>query len=333
MSWLSRAIRKVTGAAQAVERPLLDIASLRLDRLGGDLTKAWHNPLARGAGLAAATYFTGGAAGLGATGAATAAGAAGGAGYYSARGKDPWTGALVGGGLGYGVGAATTPAAAAGTTTAGGASIAPTTSGATLGGGTNLGAGTVYGGAGAGEGAVVSGAGAGTAPSAVSTALASTPSFASKYAVPLTALGASLLLGRSKTPELNNLQDIAGPAKDVGTQYLNAVKSGQLPSGYQEQFDTYLRTQTASVKQQYAGMGMSGSTQEAEALKRVQDNSQIVRSQLMGNVLSQGLQSLNLAVGPYTNIANVQLSQDQQAQQALSTFAMTYGLMQAGMGR
>lgn len=93
-----------------------------------------------------------------------------------------------------------------------------------------------------------------------------------KTVAPLAVLGTSLYKANQDIPGAKEMErtakDAAGRAAQLGDA-ANAAFAGNLPGGRQVAFDNQANREKAAIRQRYAGMGMSGSTAEAQDLAAV----------------------------------------------------------------
>ena len=93
-----------------------------------------------------------------------------------------------------------------------------------------------------------------------------------KTAVPAIALGATLLNSNKDIPGAKGMEASARDAQGRSTQLANAAEAafeGKLPGTRMQSFDNQADRAKAAIRQRYAGMGMSGSTAEAQDLAAV----------------------------------------------------------------
>jgi hypothetical protein len=124
----------------------------------------------------------------------------------------------------------------------------------------------------------------------------------------------------SNMPEGGNLQTLANQA--MGNAGLaNSLRSGRLPPGAEQYADQAYADAAAGIQSHYAAMGLSGSTMEGQDLAAAQARTQGMKYQLSSDATQVGIQSMQLADTIYSQIADYQLQQDQQLQDALAAFA------------
>ena len=150
-----------------------------------------------------------------------------------------------------------------------------------------------------------------------------------------------------------NLTGIATPETTAGTSLLNTGQGiitqgqglvqplasgagpGSLPSGAEAELSQATQSAIATIRSQYASMGLSGSTMEQQAINEVQSNALTQRYNIATQmaqtglneintgegVTGQGTGALNSASSIYSNLLNQSLQQDEALQQAISGFA------------
>lgn len=129
-----------------------------------------------------------------------------------------------------------------------------------------------------------------------------------------------LLGGKNTIPEEGNLKKLANQAQGVG-KLANTLQTGKLPPGAEQMVVNSTNDAKTAIRSKYAAMGMSGSTQETQDLAGADERAAALRFQIADQVTQTGLNALGLADSFYTQIAQLQLSQDQELQGALSSFA------------
>ena len=200
-------------------------------------------------------------------------------------------------------------------------------------------------------------AGPATSPlSDLAGSIGSTLSNNAGWLVPAAALGFEALNQPSMpSPQglTGNLTGIATPETTAGTSLLNTGQSiitqgqglvqplasgagpGSLPSGAEAELSQATQSAIATIRSQYASMGLSGSTMEQQAINEVQSNALTQRYNIATQmaqtglneintgegVTGQGTGALNSASSIYTNLLNQSLQQDEALQQAISGFA------------
>lgn len=211
---------------------------------------------------------------------------------------------------------------------AGGPAAADLTGAAGTGGTTSLGAG---GGfplnfdfeAAAGGGAP-SGGGIGDMLGGVGSYLASHPNLA------LSAIGpiASLLSPKSNIPAMGKETATAKMLKNFAAGAIPAEQTGNLPAGAEQFVLNAQKDEEARIRGEYASLGLSGSTMEAQDLSAASERAAAQRFQIASTVTSQGLTAAGAAGGEFANIANQQLAQDQRLQEAIAAFSTSLGFGQ-----
>lgn len=141
-------------------------------------------------------------------------------------------------------------------------------------------------------------------------------------------LGASLLMN-SSVPGLDSLQTEASLLAGKGNAAAGALQSGQLPQGAQASLDQATEAAKATMRSRFAGLGLSGSTQEAEALAGVDQSAAAQKYQMLLELTQTGLGELGQANTLYGSILNAEVTQDANASQAISRFA---GALAGGAG-
>ena len=200
-------------------------------------------------------------------------------------------------------------------------------------------------------------AGPATSPlSGLAGSVGSTLSNNAGWLVPAAALGFEALNQPSvPSPQglTGNLTGIATPETTAGTSLLNTGQSiitqgqglvqplasgagpGSLPSGAEAELSQATQSAIATIRSQYASMGLSGSTMEQQAINEVQSNALTQRYNIATQmaqtglneintgegVTGQGTGALNSASSIYSNLLDQSLQSDAALQSAVSGFA------------
>jgi hypothetical protein len=101
----------------------------------------------------------------------------------------------------------------------------------------------------------------------------------------------------------------------------NDLRSGKLPPGAEQYVDVGLSDADASTRGRYASLGLSGSTMEGQDLQANQARAEAAKFQIAQQTTQTGLASMQLADSIYSQIADLQLGQDNQLQNAIAQFA------------
>jgi hypothetical protein len=147
--------------------------------------------------------------------------------------------------------------------------------------------------------------------------------------------GASLIGGQKLGSLLNpNLpyqqqqENVAGAQQQQfqtlsaeGQQLEQPLLTGQLPPGWQAVIDQQLN----QIRAQYARLGLTGSTMEAQDLATAQTTGALSIAQQLANsgqtLISDATSSLGAEAGVYQNLMNQRVAQDTATQQTLGSFA------------
>ena len=200
-------------------------------------------------------------------------------------------------------------------------------------------------------------AGPATSPlSGLAGSVGSTLSNNANWLVPAAALGFEALNQPSMpSPQglTGNLTGIATPETTAGTSLLNTGQGiitqgqglvqplasgagpGSLPSGAEAELSQATQSAIATIRSQYASMGLSGSTMEQQAINEVQSNALTQRYNIATQmaqtglneintgegVTGQGTGALNSASSIYSNLLDQSLQSDAALQSAVSGFA------------
>jgi hypothetical protein len=144
------------------------------------------------------------------------------------------------------------------------------------------------------------------------------------------ALGAQALMGSQPSKYENQLSTAAGEAGTMARTLSTYQLTGTLPSGLQSVVDRYQNNAISTIKSQYAQLGLSGSTAEAQAIAGVKQTSAIQVAELADKLATQGIKWEALSHDDMVNLLKAEQSRDQSFTQALTTFAS--GLAGAKLG-
>jgi hypothetical protein len=135
--------------------------------------------------------------------------------------------------------------------------------------------------------------------------------------------GAALLplLQGNTIPGLSNLQNQAASFNAMGTPLAQSLQTGNLPAGAQTSLDAATRAAKAAVRSQYANMGLSGSSQEADQLAGVDAKEATQKVAMLEDLTKIGVGEMGQATPILQNIMTARLAQDQQQQQAIARLA------------
>ena len=137
-------------------------------------------------------------------------------------------------------------------------------------------------------------------------------------------LAEALFKGNS-TPGLPALQTEASLEATQGNQNMSALQTGQLPAGAQAAIDQAERAAKATTASNFARLGMTGSTSEAQSEAGIEQAAAAQKFGDLSQVSQLGLQQLGAANSLYTTIMNTQLAQDKETQDAIARLAAALG--------
>lgn len=133
----------------------------------------------------------------------------------------------------------------------------------------------------------------------------------------------------------NDLSGQSAALRARGNELLAGATTGQLPAGAENAISSAAAAAKARTRQQYAGMGLGGSTMEAQALAGIDQQVVQQKFNVAQDLAKTGLQALQVAGQEsadanriYTALMNSELQQDEALQDAIAEFAM----MAAGGG-
>jgi hypothetical protein len=104
-------------------------------------------------------------------------------------------------------------------------------------------------------------------------------------------------------------------------QLQNYLQTGTLPPAAQASINQAVAASQASIRSQYASMGMSGSSAEAQDLANAQTAGATQAMNYAQSLFSTGLQETQMSDALYQNIMNQSMAQDNQLSSAIGSFA------------
>lgn len=145
---------------------------------------------------------------------------------------------------------------------------------------------------------------------------------------PLVAAGVGvngLIKGNGGVPNGGAQTAIAQQQAAAGAPLINAMNTGELPPGQEQQVDQQLQAQIAQIKAKYAQNGLSGSTMEQQDIQAAQNASTAQRASMAQQAVQTGISLLGGAQGGYNNLAVQQQALDKEEQEAISSLAAAFG--------
>ena len=143
-------------------------------------------------------------------------------------------------------------------------------------------------------------------------------------ALPAAVAAGGLLYDSSRSqniPGEAQLQSKANQLASQGTQLQSYLQSGTLPTGVQSSIDQASQAAEAQVRSQYAEMGLSGSSMEAEALASVKQNTAAQGASIASSLLSQGVSESQIASQLYGDLLTFNQQQNTATGGAISSLA------------
>jgi len=146
-------------------------------------------------------------------------------------------------------------------------------------------------------------------------------------------------LGLNKVPGSQNLQNLASnlgsgaaAGQAQGQTLQSYLTSGGLPAGQQQEVTQATNDAINTIKSRYAGLGLSGSTAEADAISYAQANAAALAGQFQQQDYALGQQTINTAIqemgmqeGIYNTILQDQIAQDNLLGSAIGNFTKALG--------
>lgn len=149
-----------------------------------------------------------------------------------------------------------------------------------------------------------------------------------KNAIPAGLIGLSLFRGMQTPPEIDAMNRLAADAEArSGTLSAGAIQAqqGRLPGGAQASLDQALEAVRARIRSNYASLGMTGSTPEAQDLAYAELAATAQAFQVGQGMAQTGFNAAagadNLAASLYANILNAETARGTALGDALAEFA------------
>jgi hypothetical protein len=141
------------------------------------------------------------------------------------------------------------------------------------------------------------------------------------WLVPAAALAFESTKANAPLPNQSQLQADANQLNASAKQLENYLSTGTLPPGLQAGITQASASAKAAIRSQYAAIGNSGSSAEAQDLAAVDSRADTQGSQIALSLLQQGVSQQGMADQLYMDLMNTALSQDQALGNAIGTFA------------
>lgn len=140
-------------------------------------------------------------------------------------------------------------------------------------------------------------------------------------AISAAGLGLDALKGNKQSGAEKNLESQASQLGQQGNQLEGYLQSGTLPSGLQAGLNQAKESAKATIRSQYASMGLSGSSAEQQALSQVDMQAQAQSAQMAEQLLTTGINETGMASQLYQDLIKNQMTNDSNLSNAVSNFA------------
>jgi len=137
-------------------------------------------------------------------------------------------------------------------------------------------------------------------------------------------LGYMALKGNQPPAGYNQLSQIAYGLGQTGQSLTAAGLGGPLPVGAQEALASAEQANRANVRQQYANMGLSGSTMESQAQQFVSDQRAALEFQVRQTLLTEGMKATGMSAQDLAQLIDVSNKETQAFGAALTGFAKSF---------
>lgn len=126
-------------------------------------------------------------------------------------------------------------------------------------------------------------------------------------------------------PEAAQLKAQAEALASKGNELTSYLFSGQLPPGAKAQLDKATSSAKAAIKSQYANLGISGSTMEADALSQVDQQAAGMVFNITNDMLKTGLNATGLSSQLYQALLGTETARDKDLSDSIANFALAAG--------
>ena len=134
-------------------------------------------------------------------------------------------------------------------------------------------------------------------------------------------MGAAMAQGNKPIAGQDAVKSTADTASATANSLLSAYKSGTLPAGMQQAFQTQADAQKNGIRAQMAARGMTGSTTEQAALEAVDQQMAAAVAAQLTSMLNSALGYNAQAGSGYQNVLSTNLQQSDALTQAMASFA------------
>lgn len=143
-------------------------------------------------------------------------------------------------------------------------------------------------------------------------------------------LASQLFRGNEQYPAEKSLQNLATNTSTEGQALAGYLNSGTLPPGAQQAVTGATNAAKATMRSNFARMGLSGSSQEAEALAGVDQQAAAQTFQFADQLLKQGANYTAISADIYSQLLKTQAATDSEFQRSLMAFAGGLGGLRGG---
>ena len=106
-----------------------------------------------------------------------------------------------------------------------------------------------------------------------------------------------------------------------GQSLMKSATGGPLPAGAQAGLNQSAQAQQARIRQEYASMGLQGSTMEAQAMNGVSQQQQAAQFQMQQSMLVDGFKMTEISSELYMGLMRENVAQDTDFAKAVAGFA------------
>jgi len=131
----------------------------------------------------------------------------------------------------------------------------------------------------------------------------------------------NMLQGNANASQLSQLRGEAGNLQSQGNALASYLQSGTLPAGLQTIVNNSTAAAKAQVRGYYATLGLTGSTQEQQALQQVDQNAISTTANIGEGLLTTGINEANISQQLLQGVISANQAQSKQTGQSIASLA------------
>lgn len=137
--------------------------------------------------------------------------------------------------------------------------------------------------------------------------------------------GVGAMAGGGETSAEKQIAKQAKASAAGANSLVSSASTGKLPAGAEAAWEQALNDTVTSIQSKYAGLGMSGSTSEAQEISAAKERAAGLKYQMATEATQTGLQALGLSSDLYKTLMQEQLQSDQGLSNSISNFTAALG--------